>query len=101
MRYEIFQRLETNLTRPIVQRCVLSILHYAFCNGASGNGVVGAVMVVAVAVTVTVVAALAEAMLPLRMILCLQIVCFPCFLKRRNGRTYGWTYGPMDGQTLL
>ena len=95
MRYEIFQRLETNLTRPIVQRCVLSILHYAFCNGASGNGVVGAVMVVAVAVMV--VAALAEAMLPLRMILCLQIVCFPCFLKRGNG----WTYGPTDGQTLL
>ena len=99
MRYEIFQRLETNLTRPIVQWCVLSILHYAFCDGASGNGVVGAVMVVVVAVMVTVVAALAEAMLPLRMIVCLQIVCFPCFLKRRNGRTYGWTYGPTDLRT--
>ena len=60
----------------------------AFCDGASGNGGVGTLMVVA--------AALAEAMLPLRMILCLQIVCFPCFLKRRNGRTYGWTYGPTD-----
>ena len=62
MRYEIFQRLETNLTRLIVQRCVLSILHYAFCDGASGNGVVGAVMVVAVAVTVTVVAPLANSL---------------------------------------
>ena len=52
-------------------------------------------MVVAVAAAVAVVAALAEAMVPLRMILCLQIVRFPCFLKRRNGQTYG----PMDLRT--
>ena len=101
MRYEIFQRLETNLTRPIVQRCVLSVLGYAFCDGASGNGGVGAVMVVAVAATVAVVAALAEAMVPLRMILCLQIVRFPCFLKRRNGQTDLRTDLRTYGQTLL
>ena len=40
-----------------------------------------------VAAAVAVVAALVEAMVPLRMILCLQIVRFPCFLKRRNGQT--------------
>ena len=27
----------TNLTRPIGQRCVLSILRYAFCDGGSGG----------------------------------------------------------------
>ena len=41
MRYEIFQRLETNLTRPIVQRCVLSVLCYAFCDGGGGGAVGG------------------------------------------------------------
>ena len=56
-------------------------------------------MVVAVAAAVAVVAALAEAMVPLRMILCLQIVRFPCFLKRRNGQTDLRTYLPMDGWT--
>ena len=70
-------------------------LRFAFCDGACGNGGVGTVMVVAAAAAVAVVAALAEAMVPLRMILCLQIVCFPCFLKRRNGRTYL----PTDGRT--
>ena len=73
-------------------------MRYAFCDGASGNGGVGKEMVVAVAA-----AAAAEAMVPLRMILCLQIVRFPCFLKRRNGPTYGRmdlrTDGPTDGRT--
>ena len=54
----------------------------------------------AAAAAAAAVAAAAEAMVPLRMILCLQIVRFPCFLKRRNGptdlRTYGRTYGPTD-----
>ena len=57
------------------------------------------VVAVAAAAAVAVVAALAEAMVPLRMILCLQIVRFPCFLKRRNGRTYGPTDGPTDLRT--
>ena len=74
----------------MVQRCVLSVVRFAM---------------VLVAMAVAVVAALAEAMVPLRMILCLQIVHFPCFLKRRNGPTYGptdlRTYGPTYGQTLL
>ena len=53
--------------------------------GASGNGGVGAVMVVAVAVEAA-VAALVEAMVPLRMILCLQIVLwrFPLQPERKN-----------------
>ena len=53
-------------------------------------------MVVAVAV----VAALA---LVLRMFLCLQIVRFPCFLKRRNGPTDGPTDRPSyrDARTHL
>ena len=54
---------------------------FAFCGGASGNGGVGA-------------------MVPLRMIL---IVRFPCFLKRRNGQTYGWMDRPSyrDARTHL
>ena len=55
----------------------------------SGNGGVGAV----------VAAAVVAAMVPLRMILCLQIVCFPCFLKRRNGQRDGPTDGPTDLRT--
>ena len=27
-----------NFTRPIGQRCVLSVLRYAFCDGDSGGG---------------------------------------------------------------
>ena len=42
-------------TRPIVQRCIHSVLRYAFCDGASGNGGVGAVMVVAMAAAAAVV----------------------------------------------
>ena len=64
-----YRRVAYIKTRPIVQRCVLSVLRYAFCDGASGNGGVGAVMVVAAAVAVA--GALAEAMVPLRMILCM------------------------------
>ena len=72
----------------MVQRCVLSVVRFAM-----------------VLVAMAVVAALAEAMVPLRMILCLQIVRFLCFLKRRNGQTDGptdlRTYGRTYGQTPL
>ena len=59
------------------------------------------VVAVAAAAAVAVVVALVEAMVPLRMILCLQIVRFPCFLKRRNGQTDGPTNGPTDLRTDL
>ena len=32
-----YRDARTNLTRPIGQRCVLSVLRYAFCDGGSGG----------------------------------------------------------------
>ena len=43
------------------------------------------------AVMAVVVAVVAVVVVTLGMILCVHIVGFSCFMKRRNGRTYGQT----------
>ena len=52
-----------------------------------GVGRTAAVVVVAAEVAET----LAVVIVSLGMILCIHIVGFSCFMKRRNGRTYGQT----------
>ena len=58
-----------------------------------------AVVVAVAAVMTVVVVALAVVVVSLRMILCLQIVRFPCLAKRRYGPTDGCTYGRTDLRT--
>ena len=72
-------------TRPIGQRCVLSVLCYAMVVAAEAAAVV-VVAAVAVEAAVVVLAVAEECH---GMILCVHIVGFSCFMKRRNGRTQG------------
>ena len=55
------------------------------------------VVVVVVVVVAAVVVTLAVVVKSLRMILCIYIVGFSCFLKRRSGPTDLWMEGRMDG----
>ena len=83
----------TKRTRPIVQRCVLSVLRCTLVVAAEAAVAVAAVMVVATVVVLLVVEESHGT------ILGLKIARFCHLLKRRSGPMDGRTYGRMDGWT--